>query len=294
MLSTDGLVDAGVVDLVWDRNQWFNASVDVLRAAQHGGPLVSEPVTLPSRAVIACFSVHFPDMMAQLSGAGGKYIIIRRDGDASLVNGAWSACVHHVFAINAIANPRVTPMPTGVYVFGEQEYLVAADATPRTREKRALVAYSLDMPGSVYHNGHERITAIEYFKHHPWASVNERLLGWASRTGPVWSSFSWPDYLLELRKHDYCIVPRGYGVDRMSAWESMALGTIPVSLKHPELMQFSDMAIAFVDRWEDVTAEWCDANLSVIDRPKEKLFLDYWVGRVKEKRVEIDMPEVRA
>jgi hypothetical protein len=76
----------------------------------------------------------------------------------------------------------------------------------------------------------------------------------------------------------------------MAAWEAMWIGTIPICLRHPELLHFADLPIAFVDNWRDVTPEWCDANAGLINRSAEKVTLAYWVERIREKRLEIGLP----
>lgn len=297
-LCTEGLLESGVVDLVWGYG-WRPPTIESMRQAQHGTDQSPSPLRLPPAAVISCFNVYLPRVLAQIAAEnpGGQYIIVSRDGDPPL-RVSPPPFVHHIFAINVSApGPRVTPMPTGAYAFVEHKHFDTALQIPRSRANRVLLGYSLDMPGSVYHAGHERITAIEYFRDKPWATVNERMLGWATRSGPIWSSWSWPEYQAFVRAHDYVVVPVGYGVDRMAAWEAIVLGAIPICLRHPELLHFADLPVAFVDGWQDVTPEWCDANLALRERSAEKLALRYWVDRVAEKRAEIGLPprtEVRA
>jgi len=295
MVSSEGLVESNVVDVVWDQG-WRPASVLALRESQHGTPDSGDKMELPPSAVIFSFSSQFPMMCERLGRdhGGGKYIVIRRDGDMPLKNNA-PGCVQHIFSIDVDGpDPRVTPMPTGSYAFSDRELLTEALKIPRSRSNLVLVSYSLDMPGSVYGSGHERITAIEYFKDKPWATVNEKILHWDTREGPVWPSWSGIEYLTQVRSHDSVVVPVGYGVDRMASWEAMSLGTIPISMKHSQLHHFAELPIAFVDNWSDVTPEWCDANRSLIELSTKNVSLEYWVERIKAKRLEVGLPEVCA
>jgi len=290
LLCTEGLLEAGVVDAVWG-NGWRPPTGEALHKAQHGWPADDRSgVDLQSAAVVACFCVHFPDVLADLGRRQGRYVVITRDGDPPL-QGGWPDSVHHIFAINVEhPSPRVTPMPMAFHAFRDNvDQMAAASELPRLRGNRVLVSHSLDMPGSVYVAGHQRITAIERFRHEPWATVNNSLLGWATRTGPVWPSWNWPEYAARLREHDYLAVPVGYGTERIAQWEAIALGTIPICIRHPALSHFADMPIAFVDSWSEVTPEWCDAHIDMLRRPKEKITLSYWVARIREKRAEIGL-----
>ncbi len=288
LLCTEGLVASGVVDVVWGYG-WRPPTLASLQAAQHGSDQSPSSIALPKQAVVTCFNMQVQQVVNQLGSESpdGSYIVISRDGDPSF-KANLPSCVKHVFAINVInASERVTPMPTMMYFSADHGHIEHAATIRRTSVERALLAYSLDMPGSVYNSGHERITAIEYFRSQPWATIDDKLLGWATRPSHIVPTMSYPEYLIALREHDYCVTPRGYGVDRMAYWEAIALGTIPIAFKHAELMHFADMPIAFINHWEDVTAAWCDANLDIINRPTEKLNLSYWVERVREKRKEL-------
>lgn len=292
LVSTEGLVEAGVVDLVWGYG-WRAPTIESLRAAQHGIDQSPSTIALPKRAVIYTFNMALPRLLSQLASEGGDghYVVISRDGDPSF-RSALPPCVHHVFAINATARAGVTPMPTGAYFSADQRYVRKAAELPRKQTGRVLVAYSLDMPGSVYGPTHERITAIEHFRDKPWATVAPELLGWATRPSHIVPTWSWPEYLAKVREHEFLAVPCGYGVDRAAGWEAMALGTIPISPRHPELLHFSDMPIAFVDNWQEVTPDWLDAHRGLIERSTEKIRLSYWVDRVREKRAELGLPSI--
>ena len=295
LFCVEGLLESGVVDFVWGCG--FRApTVDSLCAAQHGIDR-SPGMALPDRAVIACFSMQFPDLVRTLAAhhVSGRYVILSRDSDPGALNDDWPACIHHVVSGNAPkATPRLTPIPGAFGPFWQiVDKTVDALRVPRRHTNRVLVSYSIDTPGSVYHAGHERITAIEYFRDKPWATVNENLLGWATRAGPVWPSWRHAEYLALVREHDYLVVPCGYGVDRMAQWEAMALGTIPICKKHPALLHFAETPIAFVDDWTDVTPEWCEANKGAIERSQRLIALSYWVARFRALRAEIGLPEVR-
>lgn len=291
LLCTEGLIDSGVVDFVWNQG-WRKATADSLRKAQHGWSDENPVTTLPKKAVLACFCVHFPDVCGDLrhNYSHGRYVIISRDGDPPLRED-FPDCVHHVFGINvASGNPRVTPIPMVFHAFwGFGEEIANAMVKPRKKTNRVLVSYSIDMPGAKHSPAYDaRFTAIEYFRDKPWATVNEKLLQWQTRTGYISTPYPWGDYLALLREHDYLVVPVGYGTERVAQWEAMVLGTIPICIRCPELLHFSDTPIAWVNDWSEVTPEWCDANIHLIEqRSLERLKLSHWVERVREKKAEL-------
>lgn len=289
LLCTEGLLNSGAVDCLWWGGGFARPVVEALRMAQHGYSSESLHAALPDRAVVSCFSVHFPSLMARLSGSDGRYIVVSRDMDPGLRDEVWPSCVHHIFAISvAEANLRVTPIPSGFQAFWDGVPNVAL--ARRDRVARVMVSHSLDNPKSNHWPGYkERFTSIEYFRDKPWASVSEKLLGWATRESDIAQPWPAPEYRDKLRAHDYLVVPVGYGIERAAGWEAMAFGTIPICCRRPELLHFSDMPIAFVDDWSDVTPEWCDANLLLRQRSTEKLKLSYWVERIREKRAEIGL-----
>lgn len=292
LLCTEGLLDSGVIDCLWWGNGWSVPTVDSLRKAQHGYSSDELLVSLPECAVIACFSTHFPSLMERLDNhhGDGDYVVVSRDSDPGLRDADWPACVRHIFAISvATSNRRVTPIPAGFQTYWDGVCVEYGERP--VRANRVAVAHSLDDPRSSRWPGYtERFTSIEYFRDKPWATVSEPLLGWATRENHIAQPWPGPEYRDRLREHDYLAAPVGYGVERAAYWEAMALGTIPICHRHPELLHFSDMPIAFVDRWEDVTPEWCDANLSLWQtKSTDKLKLSYWTDRIREKRVEIGL-----
>lgn len=300
LLCTEGLIEAGVVDVMYNHG-WYEATPAALRAAQHGHDFPAQPkIALPPKAVVSCFLVHFPEAMfqAQIDSPNGKYIFLARDGDPSIREGggpncnaaAFPPCVWHVFGINVIERtPRITPMPGCMWAFWDGAMRIPeALAQPKERKNSVLVAHRHD-GGGMFKGNHERLTSIAYFRDKPWATVHPALL--TGVPGPpldVCHMWPHPEYLKQVRDHDFLTIPIGYGVERIAPWEAIALGTVPICYRHPEYLQFQDMPIAFVNTWDDVTPAWCDQMLEAMrGRPTEKITLDYWVERIREKRQEL-------
>ncbi len=300
LLCTEGLLESGVVDLVFNRG-WYPPTLEALSAAQHGYAREGmQTVPLPNTAVISCFLSQFPYLVPWVEryNPTGRYILIVRDGDPSIRDGGgpncnvreWPSFIHHVFGINVLeGSSRVTPMPGAFWAFWNYSApdIPTALDIPRSRSNRVVVCHRYD-GGGAFRPGHERLTSVDYFRTKSWATVHPKML--TMQGGPPLDvCHLWPhaEFLAQLRAHDYHAVPIGYGVERTAPWEAMALGTIPIVRKHPEYLHFADMPFAFVDNWEDVTEDWCDANLGIAERSTEKLKLSYWVERIREKRSEL-------
>ena len=56
--------------------------------------------------------------------------------------------------------------------------------------------------------------------------------------GIKWNeNLPYKEYLIELKRHKYCICPEGNGMDTHRFWECLYMGTIPICLKN-ELTEY--------------------------------------------------------
>lgn len=94
-----------------------------------------------------------------------------------------------------------------------------------------------------------------------------------------------PDYtaagrmsaLLETRRSNFVLCPRGVGVDTHRFWETLFLGSIPVTLKHAFLDEFEDkFPILQLDSWDQVLdTEFMEHQFSILNaKPREPNWLD--------------------
>jgi hypothetical protein len=280
LLNTTFLVDSGIADVVWN-NGWRAGKISNM--CIHGSADLAGPIVpLPQKAVVVCFIQHIKQVIANLNPSG-KYILVCREGDQNLpleIARQLPRCVKHVFSINVLEpNERVTAMPMAFH-FGTGQSIQSTEALsiPRTDGKLVYAAFSIE--GYRNQLTHERLSCVRHFADKDWATVPEQLKQGKWVTSPV----EYPEYLKQLRSHKYLASPIGYGFERIAYWEAMLLGTIPICRRHPALLQFSDMPIAFVDDWHEVNPQWCESNLHLINRPIEKLKLSYWVGRINEAK----------
>lgn len=94
----------------------------------------------------------------------------------------------------------------------------------------------------------------------------------------------WEDYIEDLSKHKFCISPRGNGVDCHRHWECLYLGVIPIIEKSPEMKDFEDLPILYVDNYNEINVEYLNQIYEEFQKKKfnmEKLNLMYWNNKIK-------------
>lgn len=60
------------------------------------------------------------------------------------------------------------------------------------------------------------------------------------------------EYLHQLAAFDFCLCPRGNGVDTHRIWEALYMGCIPIVKNHHTHSTIKDLPIMFIDHWEEV------------------------------------------
>lgn len=291
IFSTEGMIQSGVIDYIWGWG-WRPPTSHMLKRAEAPNPRASIPeftddgVALPKRAVIFVFQRELPDALSLIERSGnadGRYVIVARDGDMPLdriLRAGLPSYVHHLFAVYAPAgHPRITRMPFGVRWLDNVDRIRAANVEiPRTIRNRVLVCHRKI---GWLRIDHERNASLSYFRRKPWATVHEG----RGEDNPLGHEA----YLREVRSHEFFVVGGGSGgqssggIERIAQWEALALGAIPICTRRQEC--WSDM-VAIVDRWEDVTPEWCEENDSKT-RNVERMTLSYWVAAVRQKAMEL-------
>lgn len=63
-------------------------------------------------------------------------------------------------------------------------------------------------------------------------------------------SVDFKSYLMQMAKHQFCLCPRGNGIDTHRFWEAQYLNTIPVLLRSDWTPAYSNLPILLVDSWE--------------------------------------------
>ena len=97
------------------------------------------------------------------------------------------------------------------------------------------------------------------------------------------SLIKWEEYIDELCNYKFCLSLPGKGLDCYRTWEALTLGVIPVVIrtKHMDCI-YDDLPVVIVDRVEDITKEFLDAQFERIRESIErynynKLTSSYWI-----------------
>ncbi|MDC1393450.1 hypothetical protein N8340_02105 [Flavobacteriaceae bacterium] len=89
-----------------------------------------------------------------------------------------------------------------------------------------------------------------------------------------------------LRKHMFVASPEGNGLDCHRTWEAIYLGVIPILIKNKFTINFVDLPILLIDKWEDIlnftSQDLNNLYTKIISTKKtDKAFFDYWFNHIK-------------
>jgi hypothetical protein len=88
-----------------------------------------------------------------------------------------------------------------------------------------------------------------------------------------------------LNEYAFVVCPPGNGIDTHRTWEVLCLGRIPIVQKSPLNKVYDGLPIAEVEDWNCITEEWLENKFNEIIQGKfkyERLFLSYWVQKIKD------------
>jgi hypothetical protein len=208
---------------------------------------------------------------------GSDYVLITHNSDAEVgaEQSEWleqaGEKLRHWFAQNVlIEHPKLSPVPIGL-ANAEWEHgdlgLVSRTARARAGAPRLLHAH--------FNLGThpDRRRAWEAVKH---AFPDTPALP------PSQQPFA--DYLRELARHQFCICPRGNGVDTHRFWECQYLGVVPVVERSPHTERWAreGLPMVLLDDWSELSRERLEAEPPRPTRPAACLRLSYYAKRIRQ------------
>jgi len=90
-------------------------------------------------------------------------------------------------------------------------------------------------------------------------------------------------YADNLTKYQFCLCPRGNGIDTHRMWESIVLGCIPIAKNHISHQFEEELPIVFVDSWLEIDKEFLEEKYQCINRELFKtplLTKKYWQNKI--------------
>lgn len=183
------------------------------------------------------------------------------------------------FTINkSYNNEKIYALPLGItnntmesrahQIYGNTDIMIQTMHKPRSITNLVYLNFN------VYTFKQDRIPCLDFFKDKSWVTIGSNKVTLKGRQ----------IFLEEIRNHKFAICPRGNGVDTHRLWETLYMGSIPVVIKHDALMEFNDLPILFVDKWEDVTEEFLNNKYDEMQETKwnmDKLKFSYWENLIK-------------
>lgn len=184
--------------------------------------------------------------------------------------------VKHWFAINNTSlDPRIVTLPLGLTnnteesdlhrIYGNQDVMREMQQVPKTFVNHVYMNFTPTHPS--------RTPVYNLFKDKPWVTIGKAEPTMDGRR----------KYLVDLKQHDFCLCPRGNGLDTHRLWESLYMDCIPIVEYDPAYEDFRDLPIYFIDKWEDVTLESLQVvkeNYSKRVWNIDKLYFPYWKNRI--------------
>ena len=92
------------------------------------------------------------------------------------------------------------------------------------------------------------------------------------------------DYFNQVSQYKFVLCPWGAGIDTHRLWESLYLGSIPITRYHKVYEAFKDYPVVFLDDWSELK----DLDFEdIYHRNKQKLetenriYFDYWNNKIK-------------
>jgi len=113
-------------------------------------------------------------------------------------------------------------------------------------------------------------------------------LPWVDTGTPVDSHDGRREFLRAIRNHKFVVCPRGNGVDTHRLWETLYMGSIPIVRRCPNVAQWDDLPVCFVDNWDSITGpgapEFLEAEYVRISKMPtsslKKSRYSYWIAEI--------------
>ena len=116
-------------------------------------------------------------------------------------------------------------------------------------------------------NLNHRKGLYEYFQKFSWALVDD-------------SNLSNEEYLKKIAKFPFVFCPWGNGFDSHRIWESLSVGSIPVTKAHTTFEQYKDVPIVLVNDYGEISRDYLVnlQNKFLSNKlSNNEIFLDFWI-----------------
>lgn len=187
-----------------------------------------------------------------------------------------AAAVDEMFATPAITrwfgvqaattHARLTPMPVGVE--GSIVPILQAGERRAVRDIPLYLNFQLQHTGFPPHAG--RVAAWQAFKDRPYVVAES------------WTRGGEAHYVAQLGRSQFVLSPPGCGWDCYRTYEALAMGAIPIVLRHPPQTDVCEaLPVLLVDSWAEVTPERLATEWAArTEAPMPTLTMTYWRNQI--------------
>ena len=103
---------------------------------------------------------------------------------------------------------------------------------------------------------------------------------------PINTMLGRKDFLRKIKQHSFVICPRGNGIDTHRLYETLYMGSIPITEYNDIYANLLDLPILFITDWNMVTEEYLINKLKEMKTRKfnmNKLYTKYWYSIMLNK-----------
>ena len=121
-----------------------------------------------------------------------------------------------------------------------------------------------------------RITVINKFKDKSYVTYEQ----------PTNTMNGRKDFLRQIRQHSFVICPRENGIDTHRLYETLYMGSIPITEYNDIYANLLDLPILFITDWNIITEEYLINKLKEMKTRKynmNKLYIKYWFNLILNK-----------
>ncbi len=191
-------------------------------------------------------------------------------------------CIKYWYSINLEhINKNLIPIPLGLSNNYSPKNLLPSDLDSTNskftdKEDKMYVNFNSNT------NFSEREALYEKFKNFDWVVVQN-------------SNLSKENYLTELSKYKFSLSPWGNGVDTHRVWESLYVGTIPITKYHHTFSTSKDLPILFVNDYNEISENLLLSYHESFDQSKfnlKKLENNYWSDLINSHHADNDSEKI--
>lgn len=205
--------------------------------------------------------------------------LITHQSDTSINRKIWRkkpSCISEWYSTNVdYTADKLIPIPLGV---GNQYMEIYKNQIEIIKKISAMEVVKKDTAYSAFRintNTPERLRAFFALNEKEWSQSSVK------KEAPL-------KYLQNLNSSKFTICPWGNGIDTHRIWESLYLGSIPVTRYHKVYEQFKIYPIIFIENWNKISLSELINHSKNLDFKRSLEFLDinYWKDVVNKNKLE--------